>query len=502
MSDVAALDTGVPGVSSFDSVIRQYAKGMTETDAMQGELKESRRLQRGIAEKLITDKPPPPPDTAAPTPPPAPTQQKSPMESFGSMASVIGILGGFLSHAPLTASLNAATGAMQGYRQRDLETYQQNYKQWQMQSEYAEKLAEWQNNRYKQAFDAYKDNHDQLTAALGAIASADKDTLAAKALQTGDLRNFGELLNMRENALAKYRDYRLEADRMGATRSVELRAVDEMQRSPEWLAAPPAQKIKMLEDLHRDFAKGSQTAFTPEMGELSAALAERGVSLPTGFRSKEQQAALYKGLLERNSDKSPDEIAELIKTGQIEFAAQKKETQTAAGVAGKVEVFANELDEAIPIVQEASAKVPRGEFMPINRLLQTADTSLSDPNLKQLKIYINSVLNAYDALAARGGTDKGKRAENRALLTSADGPEALEAGLVAFRKEAEIAKRAAFKATKAPELSDVGGGNPATVKADAPIKARPGERYSHKGREIVPKDGKWIYKDTGEEVKD
>jgi len=194
------------------------------------------------------------------------------------------------------------------------------------------------------------------------------------------------------------------------------------------------------------------SGFTPEMGHLMAALSEQGVSIPAGFRSKAQQVQLYKGLLDRNQGKSPDEIATLIKTGQIEFGAQKKETQTAAGVAGKVLVAQNEIEEFAPLVREASAKVGRGKFVPITKLLQMKDASISDPDLKTLKVRINAMLNAYDLLAGRGGTDKDKRAEAHTLLTSSESPEALEAGLRSFELEAAAAHRAAVRATKATEL--------------------------------------------------
>lgn len=192
--------------------------------------------------------------------------------------------------------------------------------------------------------------------------------------------------------------------------------------------------------------------FTPKMGALMASLAEHGVSLPAGFRSKAQQMQLYQGLLDRNPNKSPDEISNLVKTGQIEFGAQKKETQTAAGQAGKVEVAQNELDEFIPLVRQSAKNVKRGDFVPLTKLLQMGDASISDPALKDLKIRINSVLNAYDQLAARGGTDAEKRKEARGLITTADSPEALEAGLKAFESEAGAAHRAAVKATRVPEL--------------------------------------------------
>lgn len=235
-------------------------------------------------------------------------------------------------------------------------------------------------------------------------------------------------------------------------------------------------------------ASGTQS-FTPEMGSLMAALAEKGVSLPTGLRSKAQQIELYQGLIDRNPGKAPDEIADLVKKGQIELGAQKKETTTAAGVAGKVEVAQNELKQFIPLVEGASAKVPRGAWVPLSKLVQMADSSISDPNLKQLKIYVNSTLNAYDQLASRGGTDKDKRAAAHELLLSADGPEAMKAALDAFGKEAEAARIAAVTATKVPELADTD-----KAKSDAPKKGHAigdmivqgGKRYK---ATAVDKDG-------------
>lgn len=200
-------------------------------------------------------------------------------------------------------------------------------------------------------------------------------------------------------------------------------------------------------------------SFTPEMGGLMAAMAEKGVSLPTGFRSKEQQAELYQGLLARNPGKSPDEIADGVKTGQIDLGALKKETQTAAAQAGRVQVAANELQQFSPLALQASAAVPRGRFVPLNKLMQTADSSISDPNLKTLKVYTTSLLNAYDQLAARGGTDARKREEAHNLLLTADSPEAYQAAVKAFGVEADAAKRAAVEATKTPAGSPQGGGS-------------------------------------------
>lgn len=187
---------------------------------------------------------------------------------------------------------------------------------------------------------------------------------------------------------------------------------------------------------------GRAAAFGDAEGNLLAALAEQGVSLPAGMRSKDQQIATLRSLISRNPGLSPDEIAYKVGTGQIGFGVDKKETTTAAAQSGKIRYAENEIKQIAPLIRQASALVPRGAFVPWNKLQQLGESSISDPNLKQLKSYMNTISNAYDMLAARGGTDMEKRAHNRAMFDSADSPEALEAALQAVEKEAEMSDRA------------------------------------------------------------
>jgi len=222
------------------------------------------------------------------------------------------------------------------------------------------------------------------------------------------------------------------------------------------------------------------TTFTGDQGELLAALTERGVSLPAGFRSRAQIQATLGALMDRNPDKTVDQVADLVKSGQIDLGAAKKETQTAAAVAGRVGIAQNELGTFAPLVRQASAAVPRGSFMPVNQLLQAADTQISDPRLLQLKIGINSMLNAYDMLAARGGTDVAKRAEAHSLLTSAQSPEALEAGIQMFEREAQAAGQAADQAMH--KHSSLGSAM-ATPTVPGPTKIIGGKTYvNHNGQ--------------------
>lgn len=193
-----------------------------------------------------------------------------------------------------------------------------------------------------------------------------------------------------------------------------------------------------------------EMGFTPEEGDLFGAIAQRGITLPAGLRSKAQMKATAKALIDRNPGKTTDEIADLLAQGQINFAGDKKVTTTAGGIAGKIKYAEQEINNIIPLVQEASAAVPRGEFVPWNRLKNYSAAQLSNPALKTLQSYLQTLSNAYDLLAARGGTDMAKRAHNRALFDAADSPEALQAALTAVQAEANISGQAADTAMAAP----------------------------------------------------
>jgi hypothetical protein len=193
----------------------------------------------------------------------------------------------------------------------------------------------------------------------------------------------------------------------------------------------------------RKKAEEAHATFGGANGDLAAELAIRGVSLPAGFRSKDQQVQLLEGLRRNNPDLSMPELAEKIASGQLSFANSKVEGRAAAGVAGKVTYAEHELEQTIPLVREASKKLPRGQWVSWNKLQQMGQAADSDPNLKEFKAYMTSLSNAYDLLSARGGTDAAKREHNRELFNTADSPEALEGVLRAVQQEAAASGRAA-----------------------------------------------------------
>lgn len=215
----------------------------------------------------------------------------------------------------------------------------------------------------------------------------------------------------------------------------------------------------------------SQATFTPEMSDLMGALAERGVSLPAGLRSRQQQMALYKGILDRNPGMSGDEIADQIKAGKLQLVADTKQAQTVGGITGKIKYAEEEMPLALQTARDALGKVPTSSFLPLSKLIGMADQDISDPNLRDLKIKLVTALNAYDMLAARGGTDAKKREETHALMMSADTPEVLNKAIDAFELEATNAKIAAKRAMTFDAKNGPKADNNTAKPTDSPNKA-------------------------------
>lgn len=200
--------------------------------------------------------------------------------------------------------------------------------------------------------------------------------------------------------------------------------------------------------------------------ELLASMAEYGVNLPTGLRAQKQIRATLQGLLERHPEATTDEIAEGIRVGKIDLAAATAAARSVGASTGRVEFAIQDMQEMSPLVLEASKKLPRGSFVPVNKLMAAfRNNAIQDPNQRELASYINSMLNAYDMLAARGGTDVEKRKEAHALLTQADSPETLERGIIAFMNEAKAAERAGGKARASIAGGKGAGANPAAGKS-------------------------------------
>jgi hypothetical protein len=151
---------------------------------------------------------------------------------------------------------------------------------------------------------------------------------------------------------------------------------------------------------------------------------------------------------------------------RIQLRATQKAVDSAAAQGGKVSTGLIELQEFAPLARQASAKVNREKFKPYNELVQIGERNLNDEDLARLYAMTTSVLNAYDVVASRGGTDVNKREHAREMLSTAMDQKAYNVALDTIVQESEAAERAAQKAMQ-PGVYNPAFQAPATPSANA-----------------------------------
>lgn len=154
-------------------------------------------------------------------------------------------------------------------------------------------------------------------------------------------------------------------------------------------------------------AAAADGGFSGPSGELMAALTERGVSLPAGFRSKAQQKATLDGILKRNPGQTADQIADKIKAGQIDFTAAKTEANVVARREGSSAAAISALNSQGGLYDqliETGKKVDFGSAKFKNALeLWKAGEVIADPDISE---YVNALADTraeFASVLARGG---------------------------------------------------------------------------------------------------
>lgn len=144
-----------------------------------------------------------------------------------------------------------------------------------------------------------------------------------------------------------------------------------------------------------------------------------------GAQGAREIAAVQNRLAELASGSDIDATELALRTQEL---ASEARTRTELGAReGKIAPRVQEALNFAQIAKQASAAVPRGNFLPWNKLSQMTDTQLNDPNLAKLKAATLSLINAY-AAAVGGGTPTVHDKEEAAhVLSTAQSPEAYAA---------------------------------------------------------------------------
>jgi hypothetical protein len=196
------------------------------------------------------------------------TTLQNPAAAFQEPATILAIFGSLLTRAPLTSALNAASGAMNGYRQGNLDQAKQLETKFHDDLDIAIKQNTVENDRYKIALNKRNATIQEKQASLEALAVEFKDEQVLQQIKAGNFDEAVKIIQTREAMAARmqnaqflqhYRmqalqertrhDEALEMARGGLTPSEARKnvAIDHAKADIDEIMADP-QRRKVLED--------------------------------------------------------------------------------------------------------------------------------------------------------------------------------------------------------------------------------------------------------------
>lgn len=136
----------------------------------------------------------------------------------------------------------------------------------------------------------------------------------------------------------------------------------------------------------------------------------------------------------------------------------------------KMAVNSTEAEGAIHQGLEVSKQVPRGKFVPINKLVQMAEANISDPDLLEFRAANLAIINTYArAISPTGTPTVHDKEEAMKVVSEATSPEAYERVMQRMLKEIAIAHAAPAQAKK--ELERIRKSSASTSDAALPPAA-------------------------------
>jgi hypothetical protein len=153
--------------------------------------------------------------------------------------------------------------------------------------------------------------------------------------------------------------------------------------------------------------------------------------------------------------------------GWAQYMGDRQYYRSAGGYASRVEAAVNEVEQLLPQAIETSNALPRGEFVPYNKMYQKWLEGTSDPAYNDFMFAVFSLRNAY--LRAMNPTGQPRIAErletqDLKLLDTATSPEAFMTQARRLWKEVQASKKAIAATGEGRTTGDVNAPMPGDTR--------------------------------------
>jgi hypothetical protein len=428
----------------------------------------------------------------------------SPMEEFGSFATIFSIAASAFTHTPATNAMNAAASYMNAVNAGDAEGYNKAFQAFKENSDLALKRADLEHRQFED--DAKLLDVDMLRARVALEASAakfnDKKTLA---LLRADM--LPEVIQAQE---AKRKAAEGWAEAMPKIEEANLRLnfiADKMKQQEQETGKPAthADQLKYMNEFDASRAEAKRAGLSAGRSTISPAYREEirtdletalghtlspelNSSLDSAYGAKGVNAARIVSSVNRAIESIKNDLADGKPEQEIDPAKRINDAITAASVSSgrsaatafiqkyqlehpdataadvqhvsalygqalasahtlgsreaNVTSSVNEAKDLAKKAIESSKKVPRGNIVPFTTLQQLTARSTSNPEQKEFDTWNAGLITAYSQTMSRTGQNT-VTAQNRAMdiLSTATGPEAYARQAKVLIEEMEIVKQ-------------------------------------------------------------
>lgn len=156
---------------------------------------------------------------------------------------------------------------------------------------------------------------------------------------------------------------------------------------------------------------------------------------------------------------------------------------------GKVAPRVQEAQNFAKLALDASADVPRGDFVPLTKAIQAGQSMSSDPKIARFQAANTSLINAYAAAVGGGTVSVSGQEHARQMLSTAQGPEAYKATVDQLLKETAGALAAPGQVRTQLGIGGKGAAPAAPSGAIVPIKSDADYNALSSGTQFIAPDG-------------
>lgn len=313
---------------------------------------------------------------------------------FASAMAVLGAVASAFTRRSGTAALSAFAGALNGWQQGNLQQYEEAAKEWEQNTK-----ATIENNRqitekYREALAERKMNIDEQMSQIQLIATQYHDQMMYDAAASKNYTMVAQIYEKNAQftqkaaeAAAKLQEKRDEQKQKNEQSATYWLSPEGQARLPTLTPSQQAGVKQMIELYGQKVQKGGQAGqLVAKENQERAARGEPPMTAQEEitFNQKLHQPRSAAGMsLQKFMQENPNATSADIQEFQARQAEMSSGARTKGTREANLDIILRVTDSAIPAALAASEKVPRGSWVPINRIIQKGELATSDPALMQ-----------------------------------------------------------------------------------------------------------------------